>query len=346
MIWATLLSLLVAPPPGLRWDRDTLRLIAAGGLYGRLAALPDGELLCAYERGGRCWVQRSNDGLAWREIVEAARFEHGTAANPELCVRDAQTVLLAYNERPRTGEHPFAIRTAISRDAGRTWTPQALVYTAGKQASEGCWEPYLLRLPGGRLQLYFANEQPFPASSEQEISLCVSDDGGANWSLAQQAVFTPRGRDGMPVALLDAAGGQLLLAIEAFSAERQLQPCLLRTPLAAPWTAAATARWMPLELTPEVYAGAPYLARLPDGRVLLSCQSSQGRAEAQMVVYLGDPDAREFGAPSAPFDLPPKTAGRWNSLFVHPSGTITALTSARIRGQSGLWAIDGHLQGF
>jgi len=347
MVWAALLSLCAAPDGELIWERETLRLLAPGGVYGRMIALPGEATLCAFERRGACYVARSESGgRGWQEPVEAARFEFGTAANPELCAIEGSTVLLAYNERPRDGLHPFTIRTAISRDGGRTWSPQTLVYTAGTSPEQGCWEPCLLRLPSGRLQLYFANEQPYPHSREQEISLTVSDDDGATWSRPRRIAFRPGGRDGMPVPLLRPERGDILLAIEDLVPGRKLQPALLRTSLDEPWPEGAEPdRWAPVDLAPQVYAGAPYLARLPDGRVLLSCQSDEGRAEPQMVVYLGDADAKRFGAATAPFDLPSTTAGRWNSLHIRPDGTVTAMTTTRLRGQAGFWAVDGRLAG-
>jgi len=344
MLWAVMISLCAAPESTVNWDRDTLRLIAPGGIYGRIAALPDATLLCGYERRGACWVMHSADaGRSWSPAVEAARFEFGTAANPELCVLSETTVVLAYNERPNDGQHPFTIRTAISHDAGRSWAPQALVYAADTRAQNGCWEPCVRKVPSGRLQLYFANESPYRASSEQEISLAVSDDGGATWSAARRIAFRSGARDGMPVPLLRPDRRELWLAIEGNPTGRKLQPELLRTNPADPWPAETEPeRWQPLGLPPQVYAGAPYLAELPDGRVLLSCQSDEGRTEPQMMVYLGHPEGRAFGPGSAPFELPESVAGRWNSLFVHRDGTITALSTCRIAGQGGLWAIDGN----
>jgi hypothetical protein len=93
-----------------------------------------------------------------------------------------------------------------------------------------------------------------------------------------------------------------------------------------------------------VYAGAPYLVQLPTGETLLSCQSDEGGpAKPQMVVYVGDENARGFSNPSVPFALPPDVAGNWNALFLKDSRTVVALSSTTAEGVRGLWAVDGKV---
>jgi len=93
----------------------------------------------------------------------------------------------------------------------------------------------------------------------------------------------------------------------------------------------------------RVYAGAPFVRQLSTGPTLLSCQSTQGHTAPQMVVDIGDAQARHFSGRSVPFDLPDHVAGEWNSLFVKDAQTVTALTSARLQGSAGIWAIDGQV---
>ncbi len=84
--------------------------------------------------------------------------------------------------------------------------------------------------------------------------------------------------------------------------------------------------------------------RLKNGATLLSCQSNEGRDAEQMVVYIGDKNARNFAARSIPFDLPRGVKGQWNSLFAKGESTVTALSSANIEGKFGLWPIDGRVE--
>jgi hypothetical protein len=66
-------------------------------------------------------------------------------------------------------------------------------------------------------------------------------------------------------------------------------------------------------------------------------------AEPVMAVYVGDDHAKNFAGKTIPFEVDPGRSGKWNSLFVKDSATVTALSGTTISGTSGLWVIDGHL---
>jgi len=335
------------------WDHSTLRRLADGG-YPRLIRLHEGTLLLSCDAGGKSVVRRSNDGgKTWSDAIVAATFDHGACANAQPLELDDGRVLLFYNERPSDGVHPYTIRMTISRDAGLTWTarPQPL-YVADTVHDNGCWEPAGVQLASGELLVFFANENPYRHSNEQEIAFLRSSDRGDHWSEAAQFSFRRGARDGMPVPLL-LRDGSLVVAIEdeALTSDRKLKPVILDA------QRIATAPWKPIlgddprrrgavaDPWPErVYAGAPFICQLPTGQTLLSCQNDQGRRQAQMIVYIGDEHARDFTHPSAPFDLPPNIAGQWNSLFVQDADTVIALTSARINSQLGVWSIIGYVK--
>ena len=57
-------------------------------------------------------------------------------------------------------------------------------------------------MPTGELQCYFANENNFPNSNEQEISMCRSFDNGLTWGKENRICFSNGSRDGMPVPIL------------------------------------------------------------------------------------------------------------------------------------------------
>ena len=100
---------------------------------------------------------------------------------------------------------------------------------------------------------------------------------------------------------------------------------------------------MQTPLSPNVYAGAPYICQMPNGSTILSVQSDEGgRSQPQMVVYLGDSKARNFSNKSVPFQVAPNIPCLWNSLFVKDSSTATAVSGTTIRGIQGVWSIDGR----
>lgn len=327
------------------WDSTTLTLVQPGGLYGRMARLPDREILCAFEWNAAIYVRRSADeGQTWSDPVQAASFPFGTANNPELLLLDSGAVLLSYNQRPTDGVHPYAIAIAFSADNGRSWSASTVVFQAGIVSSSGCWEPSQIQLASGEIQLFFSNQQPYPTTGEQEISVISSFDDGATWSSPAQASFRPGHRDGMAVPLSLANQSGVVLSIEDNGLSGAFKPAIVSPATATRWAALA------IELPAAVYAGAPYLRQFPTGETILSVQSADGRGSpgtmdySRMVVYLGDSDAHSFVNGSLPFTVPANASGLWNSLFIKDSVTVTAISSTTLGGVSGVWAIDGYLQ--
>lgn len=327
------------------WDPATLVLVQAGGVYGRMVRLPNREILCSFELNGSIFVRRSEDeGRTWDDAVLAASFNFGNAANPEMLVLQNNTVLLSYNERPNDGIHPYTIKICFSQDGGATWGGYQLVYQAGTDSGTGCWEPAQIQLPSGEIQLYFSNENPYPTTDEQQITLIRSFDNGATWTQPEVASFRPGFRDGMPSPLDLNNGSGTVLAIEDNGLAGTFKPAIV--------TPVVDVRWAALQpqLPSAVYAGAPYLRQFPSGETVLSVQSADGRNNSgvldysRMVVYIGDSTAHGFTNASEPFAVPPTANGLWNSLFIKDATTVTAISGTTLNGVSGIWAIDGHLQ--
>ncbi len=326
------------------WDASTLTLVQAGGGYGRMVRLADREILCSFEWNGAIYVRRSADeGQTWSDASLAASFAFGTAANPELLVLQDGSILLSYNERPTDGVHPYTIKICFSRDNGATWQDFQLVYQAGLASGSGCWEPAQVQLPSGEIQLYFSNENPYPLTGEQQITLVRSFDNGATWTAPQLASFRPGHRDGMPVPLALAGNSQTLLSIEDNGLAGAFKPAVVTPVIDLRWAALA------VEPPSAVYAGAPYLRQFPSGETVLSVQSAEGRSSpgtldySRMVVYTGDSTAHGFTNSSEPFAVPAAFNGLWNSLFIKNPVTVTAISGTTLNGVSGLWSIDGRL---
>lgn len=358
IFWLLVLtSMAIAKPLELKWDKATQRLIEPSALYGRMIRLQSGAILCCYEKAGASWTKISRDeGLTWSAAILVAKSDFGAAANPEVTQLKNGDVLLFFNLRPRdrqrNGKNAFAIGMARSRDEGTTWQMrEAPLYEAGTTFENGCWEPCARQLPSGEILLFFADEGPYTKSNEQQISLMISRDDGGSWDMPRAFSFRKGHRDGMPVPLLLPNGG-VAVAIEdnGLTADNHFKPVIIYAPPGYDWNvppvdAKSPRRWAAVEKWPaNVYAGAPYLIRLPNGVTLLSVQSEEGRpGKPQMVVYIGDEKVQNFTSPSIPFALSEGVKGQWNSLFAKSKNTVTALTSARLDGTFGLWAIDGKV---
>ena len=147
----------------------------------------------------------------------------------------------------------------------------------------------------------------------------------------------------MPVPVLLAGGKGIAVAIEDSMAGR-FKPAIVSGDGDRRWAA------LQLQLPDSVYAGAPYIRQFPGGETVLSVQSGEGRLNegtqrnSQMVVYLGNSEARDFRAGSVPFPVAPEASGLWNALFIKDEATVTAISGTVINAVRGLWAIDGKLE--
>lgn len=360
-----------APVDGIRigWDfRSLTRIAPLDGRtgyfgYARMTQLFDGRLACVYETsaGNIELVFSADMGITWGN--KQVLFE--TANNippyvPEILELSDYSILVACNPRPRepfTDDRKFGIKVRKSTDGGRTWEQEQVIYQAQSTFENGCWEPSMVQLPGGEVQLFFANEGIYTSSGEQNISMLRSSDFGTTWSTEPVIVgFRKDRRDGMPVPLLLKNKGELLVAIEDNKTD-QFKPTIYREKLADNWddgTILATdprREYAPQTdpLADNVYAGAPYLEQLKSGEVILSYQTNLQRDniwdKSSMAVEIGDENGRNFSRRSVPFKMPLSKHGLWNSLSVIDGNTPVAITSTSAYSSTSteVWMMKGRV---
>lgn len=352
-------------PAQIVWDQKTLRKVSAGSAvrysgYARLVQLHDRSLLTVYEAGGSIVAVKSTDsGNSWSAPIFIAPRQDGiNMAVPDVLELKNQSILVCYNPRPYRIDpsRRFGIRTKKSYDGGQSWQDERLLYEAGFEFNNGCWEPAAIQLPTGEIQLFFANEGVYLNSNEQNISLLRSADNGLSWTETPEIVsFRAGSRDGMPAPLLLRNGRDIVFAIED-NGFRNFKPYLIHSTLDQNWrqpvTGNSSDRWYALAepISDTLYAGAPCLRQLPTGETLLSYQGTENRINrmnnADMKVVVGDQNARNFGQKSVPFGIPAGKSGLWNSLSVLADSTIIALTSTNgysAKGEVEVWMIKGRL---
>ncbi|MFB2119394.1 sialidase family protein [Parapedobacter sp. 2B3] len=355
----------------IEWDISTLQRLAPAGNrhlsyagYPRVKRLADGRALAVYEADGNIeLIMSSDEALSWTDPLILFRkhdvvTDKGTTsvntANPELVMLENGWLVAACNYRPSRDEYtPFSIAISRSEDGGYTWSEPEVVFEAEPRFSDGCWEPSFLQLPDGTLQLYFANEKPYTASSEQEISVLESRSNGLTWEREPRTVSFRQGRrDGMPVPLL--VGNEILVAIED-NKVGQFKPYIVRSSVENNWVdpvyGASPLREYALttSLPDDVYAGAPYLTRLPSGEILLSYQTTRGRTndweKSTMEVAIGDANGRNFRINSQPFPVSIEREAKWNAIAVWDQNTVVATSASNMEGGSiGAWMILGHIK--
>jgi len=320
--------------------------------------------MAVYETQGNGELIESNDnGESWSQPVHSFTKHiytntHGEStevniANTELVQLKNGDLVMACNYRPAREEiAPFAIAIRRSSNGGQSWTQSEVIYEAGPRFKDGCWEPALLQLPNGELQVYFANESPFRTSDEQNISMIQSTDNGISWSEEVKTVCFREGRrDGMPVPLL--VNDDIIVAIED-NKVGQFKPYIIRANVSDNWETPVLAnspfRESALKepLPDHVYAGAPYLMKVPSGEVLISYQTTGGRSSdwerSTMEVAVGDKSGRNFTKQSRPFSVPLDREAKWNSISLWDEHTVVAAATTSFRSPNcEVWMILGHI---
>lgn len=286
-----------------QWDGDAEKVCP--GMYARVHSLNDGRYVMVYSVGYDGYLRYSSDGCkTWSDpqkrfvsssytsaagvMVANAEFLQLSATNPHKPGR----MIYAANLRPRSkmsSKTPYSIAIITSDDNGAKWSSIRTLYeskTWSEDVERGCYEPFLLELPDGTVQIYFADETPYYSSGKatyQNISMIESKDGGENWTSQRIVSYNAGYRDGMPVATL--LNGMIYLAIEENGpGSKSFRPKIVCSSVADNWKTVVTGgsdyRFNPMKTafnSDKVYAGAPYIIHT-DNYIVLSYQSSEGSA--------------------------------------------------------------------
>ena len=246
---------------------------------------------------------------------------------------------------------PFSISIRRSSDLGQSWSSPITIFEGEPRWNDGCWEPTLLQLPNGDLQLYFTDEGRFQITNEQETRMMLSHDGGKTWDATIYNVSYRQGaRDGMPVPVLLDDG--IIVSIESNPVWEMLRPNILRTKISNPWpqqiSANSPEREDPgIQFGNNVRGAGPYIIRIPTGEVLLSYQTNADRTDMNhetVEVAIGDNKGRNFSKITRPFDLSYEKSATWNSLMQWDS-TCVAIVSSMDYSSSvvGVWYQLGYI---
>lgn len=333
---------------------DSTRHFVTEGSYARIKKMNNGNYLLVYEHSGNVCCRISTDrAQTWGHEILVAHHDGYQNTNSEAIQLADGKILYAWNGRQSgRSDLPYVIKTKTSSDFGQTWANEKLVYAGDTIWGNGVWEPVMLQLPSGEVQLYFSNESPYRQSNEQEITMLRSQDGGETWYDTVRTSFRPHWRDGMMVPMLLQNKKGIVYAIEDLTAFN-FHPAIIYTSLDDNWKSGtvmpgSSKRWWALKKRAGafVYQGAPYLAQFPSGETILSIQSSQGmlnfKGRSKMQVFIGDDEAKHFTNKTKPFsNLPSKATAMWNSVTVQSDDEVIAVSSVAGVSECGVWTVLG-----
>ncbi len=162
-------------------------------MYPRIKKMASGEYIMFYHgspTGSRIWSSISSDFKEWSEPVLLYGPETVTVngakdwrrfVNMDAAVMPDGEILAVCSFRAT--EHynsglGCGLMLTRSTDNGRSWSDPVQIYEGPN------WEPFILRLPDGKLQCYFTDATPQTRNSG--TSLIESSDGGDSWSLKKR----------------------------------------------------------------------------------------------------------------------------------------------------------------
>lgn len=341
------------------WDYSTAQHVTYG-VYARVHPINDGQFGLVYSDGPDVWFRRSTDHCeTWSNQILVDHEDGYNNTNAELVRLANGWLLYAWNGRPmQEGGLPYIIKTKISKDNGVSWGDERLIYSADNTFENGCWEPVMMQIPSGEIQLFFANENPYRNNFDQEITMFRSFDNGLTWGDYTTTSYRGGHRDGMPVPVRLQNGKGMVYCIEDNGFNGNFKPVIIYSSNENNWTQGPVVwnspnRWGALRndyaLGSGVYAGAPYLIQLPSGETVMSIQSSEGRIsgnEAMTQVYIGNDEAKDFSRKSTPLPwLPSSGNALWNALEVIDDNTVILTSSVNTAGAGpgGIWTIKGKV---
>ncbi|WP_342646061.1 sialidase family protein [Mucilaginibacter sp. CSA2-8R] len=333
--------------------------------YGRVHRYNQDTLILTYHGGGKGneWdnivMRRSYDnGNNWQPpkiiVPDNSQNRYYGFSTPELLTLKNGWLLLAYTGRGKPDDSTHNnIQVTISKDAGSTWSKPLIV------ASGRSWEPAMIQLPDGTIQMFFSTELSSSKKArgrhEQKIVMASSDDNGKNWQTPIDIAFSSKRRDGMATPLVLKDGKGVVVAFE--SVYYHQSPCFIWSSVDAQWryrglgSESNGRRWCG---TANVWGGAPYMLQLPTGEILISVQDAGGRPierytqwkKNTMLVLIGNSSARSFSNTSCPWpNLPNNEGAYFNSIFLKNDSTVLAVSTYNFKDKhSEIWCKEGHIK--
>lgn len=348
------------------WDNATIRDITeipvinkgyteTNIMYPRIKRLADGRLMMSFMNNTYGWepyVAFSDDnGTTWHGATRLVEQVKGTSSagdddlvivNPDFIQLADGTILLAYQRRWKKGYNDLDhtnencyIEIISSADGGASWSAPRRIYTGR------CWEPAMLQLPSGEIQMYITDSNEVKYKRSQPCTTLIrSFDGGRTWQGKEHCTYKDgeiisrtidsRGSyDGMASAVrLD--DGSLLLPVEVWSGVHKMDqtPVIIKTDAATNWRSDQSIRAnggpdypAKKQVNKDLTGYGPYICRLPSGHPLVLAGGAKYKGKPGAWVLVGDRNGDNFGNASSPFE------GYWGCIdYIGDNRVMMAVT--------------------
>lgn len=342
--WALMAVMLSA---GLVWGQegDLRPMYEGAAYYPRAVELADGTILGTFDHGiagGKAiaCVRSRDGGRTWGEYGRMAEDQGRVDVANAFPVQLADgTIVVAYRHH-RLDKRDYRIEISASGDGGRRWEHRGTIATG----QVGLWEPFLLVGKKGDLQAYYASEEGiYP---DQRIEMKGSGDAGRTWGAAVTVARKAGSRDGMP-SVVRLGDGSLMACFEASDVPpfRFVVRTVRSEDGGTTWGTERGLVYQPANAARQRWAaGAPYLAKMGDGRLLVSYQTDEDvvhrqgdvRADPGLGRYVYERHAKiglvmsgDGRSWSRPMRLvgDEEVAANWGSLCVLRDGRVLALVT-------------------
>lgn len=309
------------------WNTIGQTVIRPHAASPRVYRLKNGSLIAAAEtREGIRVFSTDDDGVSWRDAGPGSFTPDLACANPEFFELPDGEVLLAHRAVGMR-EDGFYTSIRVNIGDGRSFRPHSVVaeYTEADGGFRGVWEP-CLGLLDGVLTCFYANDAT-SVTPQQNIEY-KQWDGHAwgNRTIVCDGVKHDS-RDGMPVWIPLSSGGYALVIesthLRHEEGEHPFVIQMLYSPDGQAWTE-PTDIFIPK--TDHSKAGAPWIAELPDSRLVVSFQTDEDKAVKgdrtsvmKTMISDGSPapqlDASKFRPAEIVFDVPDDAGALWTAVY-------------------------------
>lgn len=333
--------------------------------YPRIKKLSDGSMLMTFSNhhyGWNIYVRRSEDnGKTWSDAVmlrenfkskSTVGDDETVFVNPDFIELKDGRILLAYQWRYKQGYYDIpntnencGVEIMFSNDKGKTFSEPHEMYRGR------CWEPAMLELPTGEIQMYITSSQEVVNKVSRPRTVVVrSFDGGKTWQGKKMSSYRDAetisrtvderfAYDGMPTAVwLDDNNG-IAVPIEVWSGKLAVDqtPVIVKTDTKTNWKGnqqkiideGGPDYPQKKQINKDLVGFGPYSTKLGTGEVVVLSNGTY-KGEQGIWTLIGDKKADNFRFATSPF------TGHWGSIDyignnqVLASGTSNYTDSARV----------------